>query len=102
MLHVPLQVGSGEGIGFNVNVPWSSKGMADADYLAAYDLLLNPIIQQFNPQLVLISAGFDAVDQDLLGGCHVTPAGFAAMTERLLRHAGGKVAAVLEGGYVPG
>eukprot|EP00878_Enallax_costatus_P017536 GHUV01018421.1.p1 GENE.GHUV01018421.1~~GHUV01018421.1.p1 ORF type:complete len:166 (+),score=35.29 GHUV01018421.1:2108-2605(+) len=75
--------------------------MADADYLAAYDLLLDPIVRQFDPQLVLISAGFDAVHGDRLGGCHMTPAGFAAMTQRLLKHAGGKLVAVLEGGYEP-
>ena len=96
-----LQVGTGDGVGFNVNVPWVNKGMADADYLAAYDLLLYPIIQQFDPQLVLISAGFDAVHEDPLGGCHLTPAGYAAMTQRLSKYAGGKVVAVLEGGYKP-
>ncbi|KAF6252538.1 hypothetical protein COO60DRAFT_516835 [Scenedesmus sp. NREL 46B-D3] len=67
------EVGKGPGRGFNVNVPWTSKGMGDADYLAAFDLLLDPIITQFNPQLVLISAGFDAVDGDFLGRCHVSP-----------------------------
>jgi histone deacetylase 6 len=50
---------------------------------------------------VLISAGFDAVDGDRLGKCCVSPAGFAAMTQRLQRHAHGKVVAVLEGGYEP-
>jgi hypothetical protein len=44
-------VGKGAGKGFNVNVPWSSKGMGDADYLAAFDLLLDPIITQFDPQV---------------------------------------------------
>ncbi|WIA41969.1 hypothetical protein OEZ86_009272 [Tetradesmus obliquus] len=95
------EVGTGHGRGFNVNVPWSSKGMGDADYMAAFDLLLQPIIEQFDPQLVLISAGFDAADGDFLGLCRVSPAGFAAMTQRLQQHAGGKVVAVLEGGYVP-
>lgn len=53
------EVGSGPGLGFNVNVPWGSRGMGDADYLAAFDLVLEPIITQFDPQLVLVSAGFD-------------------------------------------
>lgn len=96
-----LQVGKDAGTGYTVNIPWISKGMADADYLAAYDLILDPIISQFDPQLVLVSAGFDATDGDFLGKCYVTPAGFAALTQRLMKHAGGKLVAVLEGGYVP-
>jgi hypothetical protein len=45
------EVGKKEGRGFNVNVPWTSKGMGDADYLAAFDLVLDPIIAQFDPQV---------------------------------------------------
>jgi acetoin utilization deacetylase AcuC-like enzyme len=45
------EVGKGPGGGFNVNVPWTAKGMGDADYLAAFDLLLKPIIAQFDPQV---------------------------------------------------
>ena len=95
------QVGVDAGTGYTVNVPWTGPGMGDADYLAAYDLILDPIISQFDPQLVLISAGFDAAEGDFLGKCLVTPAGYAALTQRLKRHAGGKLVAVLEGGYVP-
>lgn len=98
---VSLQVGKGEGTGYNVNVPWASTGMHDADFLAAFDLILDPIFAQFDPQLVLISAGFDAAHGDEMGKCHVTPAGYAAMTQKLMHQAGGKVVAVLEGGYEP-
>jgi histone deacetylase 6 len=54
---------------------------------------------QYNPQLVLISAGFDAAKGDMLGGQSVTPSGYAALTHGLLELAGGKVVLVLEGGY---
>eukprot|EP00879_Flechtneria_rotunda_P020430 GHRR01021494.1.p1 GENE.GHRR01021494.1~~GHRR01021494.1.p1 ORF type:complete len:180 (+),score=50.36 GHRR01021494.1:238-777(+) len=95
------EVGKDRGTGYTVNVPWASKGMGDADYLAALELILDPIISQFDPQIVLVSAGFDAAEGDFLGKCLVSPAGFAAMTQRLQRYAGGKMVLVLEGGYVP-
>jgi len=58
-----------------------------------------PIAQEFNPDLVIISAGFDAAAGDELGGCFVTPACYAHMTHMLMSLAGGKVAVCLEGGY---
>jgi histone deacetylase 6 len=61
--------------------------------------VLEPILSAFDPQLVIIAAGFDAVEGDPLGGCHVTPRGFGHLAARLLRLAGGRAAAVLEGGY---
>ncbi|KAL3963760.1 hypothetical protein ACCO45_000764 [Purpureocillium lilacinum] len=54
---------------------------------------------EFNPDLVVISAGFDAADGDELGGCFVTPACYAHMTHMLMSLADGKVAVCLEGGY---
>jgi acetoin utilization deacetylase AcuC-like enzyme len=90
--------GAGAGLGYTVNVPWPS-GMGDADFLAAFDRLLLPIAERFRPDLVLVSAGFDAADGDLLGGMRVSPAGYAAMTERLGRLAGGRIVLALEGGY---
>ncbi|CAI7759966.1 unnamed protein product [Closterium sp. NIES-53] len=53
-------VGAGRGEGFNVNVPWPGGGYGDGDYFAAWDLLLLPLLHSFQPQLVLVSAGFDA------------------------------------------
>lgn len=87
------------GAGFSVNVPWPHGGMGDSEYSAAFHHLLMPIFTEFNPELVLISAGFDSADGDPLGGCKVTPAGFAMMTKHLMRLAGGKVVVALEGGY---
>lgn len=84
--------------GRTVNVPWPS-GMGDAEYLAAFDRVLLPIARDFAPELVLVSAGFDAARGDLLGEMLVTPAGYAGMTARLQRLAGGRIVLALEGGY---
>mmetsp|Transcript_42422 Transcript_42422/g.79621 ORF Transcript_42422/g.79621 Transcript_42422/m.79621 type:complete len:545 (-) Transcript_42422:75-1709(-) len=98
----PNVVGCGPGAGFNVNVAWNlgwkdKKGMGDDEYFAAWQCVLLPIAREFNPQLVLVSAGFDAAQGDL-GGCSVTPAGFAQMT-RMLQSVCPKTVLVLEGGY---
>ena len=58
-----------------------------------------PIAREYRPQLVLISAGFDAALGDPLGGCTVTPAGYAYMMKELMSLAGGRVLLALEGGY---
>ena len=92
------EAGGGKGRGFNVNVPWPA-GMGDADFLAAFDRLLLPVARGFSPELVLVSAGFDAAAGDLLGGMRVSPEGYAALTERLLSLADGRVVLALEGGY---
>jgi histone deacetylase 6 len=93
------KVGDGPGKGKNVNIAWPSQGMGDGEYLAAFQKIVMPIAQEFNPDLVIISAGFDAADGDELGGCFVTPPCYAHMTHMLMSLAGGKVAVCLEGGY---
>jgi acetoin utilization deacetylase AcuC-like enzyme len=92
-------VGVNEGAGYNVNIAWEKEGMGDADYIHAFDELIMPIAHSFNPELVLVSAGFDAARGDPLGGCDLTPRGYAQMTHRLLSLAKGKVVVALEGGY---
>src|SRR5262245_12691207 len=92
------EVGGGEGRGFTVNVPWPG-GMGDAEYLAAFDRVLLPIARAFDPDLVLVSAGFDAAEGDLLGSMRISPGGYAAMTSRVLGLAGGRAVLALEGGY---
>ena len=92
------EVGSAKAAGANVNVPWPG-GMRDADYLEAFDRILLPIADEFDPELILVSCGFDAARGDLLGEMQVTPEGYAAMTQRLTRFAKGKVVLALEGGY---
>ncbi|KAI0137186.1 hypothetical protein BJ170DRAFT_678041 [Xylariales sp. AK1849] len=92
-------VGDGVGKGRNVNIGWSNQGMGDGEYLAAFQKIVMPIALEFDPDLVIISAGFDAAAGDELGGCDVTPSCYAHMTHMLMSLAGGKVAVCLEGGY---
>jgi len=96
------QVGLGEGEGFTVNVPLS-VGCGDGEYVGIFEKVLKPIALEFDPELILVSAGFDIYEGDPLGGMHVTAEGFAALTRSLLNMAdtccGGKVVITLEGGY---
>lgn len=94
-----LHCGEGAGLGMNVNIPWRNHGMGDADYIYAFQQVVMPIAMEFDPDLVIIAAGFDAAEGDMLGGCHVTPVGYAHMTHMLLSLAQGRVAVCLEGGY---
>ena len=94
-----LHCGSGTGLGTNVNIPWRKAGMGDADYIYAFQQVVMPIATEFNPDLVIIAAGFDAAEGDMLGRCRVTPAGYAHMTHMLMSLAGGRLAVCLEGGY---
>jgi histone deacetylase 6 len=92
------ELGGPHARGRTVNVPWDA-GMGDAEHLAAFDRVLLPIARSFRPEIVLVSAGFDAAEGDLLGQMRVTPAGFAAMTASLHTLAGGRLLLALEGGY---
>lgn len=91
--------GEGAGFGYSVNIPWPGKGMGDAEYLWAFQKIVMPISMEFSPDLVIISAGFDAAEGDDLGECNVTPTGYAHMTAMLCTLAEGRVLAALEGGY---
>eukprot|EP00063_Salmo_salar_P028153 XP_014002988.1 PREDICTED: histone deacetylase 6-like isoform X1 [Salmo salar] len=73
--------------------------MGDAEYLAAFHSVVMPIAREFDPGLVLVSAGFDAARGDPLGGYQVTPPGYAHLTHLLMGLAGGRVLVILEGGY---
>jgi acetoin utilization deacetylase AcuC-like enzyme len=96
------EVGRRDGEGYTVNLPFPA-GFGDAEYREAFTRIVEPIAHQYAPQFVLISAGFDAHARDPLGGMEVTEAGFRAMAHALLgvaqEHAGGRCAAILEGGY---
>ncbi|XP_046854295.1 histone deacetylase 6-like [Xenia sp. Carnegie-2017] len=92
-------VGKNEGEGFNINVAWNEKHMNDADYIAVFQRILLPVAYEFCPELVIVSAGFDAAQGDPKGLCDVTPEGFAHLTHMLMSLAFGKILLVLEGGY---
>lgn len=100
----PTECGTGAGVGFNVNIAWSggvSPPLGDAEYLAAFRTLVMPIAREFNPDVVLVSAGFDAAagHPPPLGGYSVSPACFGHLTRELMQLADGKIVLALEGGY---
>jgi len=86
-------------MGANANIAWPRGGLGDAEYDAAFDLVLLPLARAFDPDLVIVAAGFDAAAGDPLGGMSVSPRGYAHMTRRLLTLAQGKAVLALEGGY---
>ncbi|MBW1878891.1 MAG: histone deacetylase [Deltaproteobacteria bacterium] len=92
--------GAGAGFTFNVPMPW---GLGDREYGAVFEQLLLPLADAYRPDLVLVSAGFDAHRDDPLGDQRVTEDGFAAMCGMVRdladRHAGGRLVLFLEGGY---
>ncbi|XP_068959043.1 polyamine deacetylase HDAC10 isoform X2 [Petaurus breviceps papuanus] len=92
-------VGQGPGRGFTVNVPWNKVGMKNADYVSVFLHVLLPLAIEFDPQLVLVSAGFDSGIGDPEGQMQATPECFAHLTLLLLPLAQGRLCAVLEGGY---
>ena len=96
------ETGEGAGEGFTVNVPLPA-GSSDGDYALAFEDLIEPIVDRFEPQAVLVSAGQDIHADDPLGSMSVTEAGFAHMAwraaEMAARHASGRLGLVLEGGY---
>jgi acetoin utilization deacetylase AcuC-like enzyme len=94
-------VGSGDGRGFTVNLP-VGPGSGDREFRSLIDHVVVPLARVYSPQLLLISAGFDAHLDDPLADCRVTDDGFAAMARSLQGVARGlevPVGAVLEGGY---
>ncbi|CAI5785321.1 Hist_deacetyl domain-containing protein [Podarcis lilfordi] len=92
-------VGQGKGKGFNINVPWNKIGMGNADYVAVFLHVLLPLAFEFDPELVLVSAGYDSGIGDPEGQMSATPECFAHLTHLLMQLAKGKLCVVLEGGY---
>uniref|UniRef100_A0A673AEB9 Histone deacetylase n=1 Tax=Sphaeramia orbicularis TaxID=375764 RepID=A0A673AEB9_9TELE len=100
----PEEVGSGAAVGFNVNIAWTGgvdPPMGDVEYLTAFRNVVMPVAQQFSPDVVLVSAGFDAVEghQSPLGGYNVSAKCFGQLTQLLMGLAGGRVVMALEGGH---
>lgn len=96
------EMGRGSGEGYTVNVPLP-RGQGDADYLWIFRKLLEPLALEYNPDFILVSAGFDICHGDSLGGMSVTEQGCANLTRVLMNIADrcckGRLAATLEGGY---
>jgi acetoin utilization deacetylase AcuC-like enzyme len=96
------EIGDEEGTGYTLNLP-IEVGATDADYDLVYRDLVVPALEAYRPELLMVSAGFDAHERDPLGGMRMTAAGFGRVTARLLDAAGrlceGRVVVVTEGGY---
>src|SRR5919204_6463174 len=96
------ETGHGAGEGFTVNLPLPA-GCGDGDYAACFADVLLPIADAYRPELVLVSAGFDAHRDDPLAGMAVTEEGFAALCGAVKqvadRHCPGRLVLTLEGGY---
>jgi acetoin utilization deacetylase AcuC-like enzyme len=96
------EIGVGPGEGFTVNLPLESGG-TDPDFQHVFDRVALPVLRQFSPDVILVSAGFDAHQRDPLATMRATEAGFAAMTMALRNVADerckGRLALMTEGGY---
>ncbi len=96
------EIGEKEGVGFTINFPLPAHS-SDDTYNLVFDKIIAPIGKSYRPDLILVSAGYDAYVEDPLAGMEVTPAGFAGITQTILSLAqdvcDGKVVFLLEGGY---
>lgn len=96
------EIGIGKGRGFTKNIPFDG-GTGDATYLRAVEDEIVPIIDDYRPNVILLSAGFDAHRRDPLGGMKVTEQAYGEITRRIVetaeRHCQGRVLSLLEGGY---
>lgn len=98
----PSLTGKGEGTGLNINVHLDC-GAKDEDMLSAWDKKLLPAAAKFEPDFVIISAGFDSRKDDLLGCFDITDDAFTWMTRTTMdvanTYCGGRIVSLLEGGY---
>jgi len=96
------RTGKDAGQGLNINVHLDC-GAEDGDIITAFEQHLLPAANKFKPDLILISAGFDSREDDLLGCHNITDDGFKQLTQIVMRlanqHCGGKIVSLLEGGY---
>ena len=96
------ETGRGAGLGYTLNLP-IAVGATDADVMRRYETEALPALERFRPDLLMISAGFDAHERDPLAGCRMTTDGFRALTALLVgaadRLCDGRVVMVTEGGY---
>lgn len=96
------EVGSGKGEGFTINIPLG-KGLRDRDFARIIYFLINPLAHMYQPEMMLVSCGFDLYQHDRLGGMNVTPEGYALSTFFLVGIAekvcNGRIAFIMEGGY---
>ncbi len=97
-----FEKGSGDGVGFTRNYP-VLPGQGDDEYISIMDTDFTPLMDQYAPEVMLVSAGFDAHVDDDMSGISLTTDGFTYVMERIVdianKHSGGRIISVLEGGY---
>jgi acetoin utilization deacetylase AcuC-like enzyme len=94
-------MGEGEGKGYNLNIPLP-PGTGDEGYFTAWEQVVEPVFHEYQPDLVMLSAGYDAHQQDPLAEQRVTTQGYSLMAGKLLKLAdshNAKIFSILEGGY---
>lgn len=94
-------IGAGKGTGYNINIPLNDIGCSDADYLFIFNTIIMPVAYEYQPELILVSAGYDAAMGCPEGQMLVTPSCYSQLTNMLMTLAQGRVAVFLEGGYFP-
>lgn len=98
------EIGEGDGLGATVNVPLRA-GLGDDAFATVYERVLWPLARRFQPELILVSAGFDCHWDDPIGRMTLTLTGYAHLSRELVRMAQelcqGRIVFVLEGGYSP-
>ncbi|XP_068406648.1 histone deacetylase 9 isoform X11 [Eschrichtius robustus] len=104
MMFTMEMVGTGLGEGYNINIAWTGgldPPMGDTEYLEAFRTIVKPVAKEFDPDMVLVSAGFDALEGHAppLGGYKVTAKCFGHLTKQLMTLADGHVVLALEGGH---
>ncbi len=96
------ETGEGNGLGATINCALS-EGAGENEFLEAWEQTIRPALERFEPEIIFVSAGFDADHRDPLAGLRMTPTGFRALSEAVVRfsdaHCHGHLVSVLEGGY---
>lgn len=96
------EIGVDAGRGFTKNIPLDA-GAGDAEYMQAVEDVITRVVDDYQPNVILLSSGFDAHRRDPLGGMHVTERAYGEITRRIVelaeKHSGGRVLSLLEGGY---
>jgi len=92
--------GRGVGEGYNINIPWPHDNVGGVEYEEAFRSVVVPALQGFDPDLILVASGFDAVQGDTLSGTCLPPRSYYDMTQQLLSLRK-PMAVILEGGYSP-
>jgi acetoin utilization deacetylase AcuC-like enzyme len=102
----PTELGENQGLGYNLNIAWNTNPLSmshtkasigDDEYFYAFEKIVIPVLKEYKPDVILVSCGFDAAENDPLGQMALSPIGYAYMTNQLKNIANCIVA--LEGGY---